>query len=178
VILRALVKRSARPFEVPTVGPIMAKFEKIAAYGTTGGRVAVGITLSAKPTRIRQGATHGRIWVTAVPVNAPGSAEVRLTDLAVTGDTDGMGGDLLLLLGRSPGFSALIADALTQNFTRDLAELQGKIRRAVDQRRQGDFMIRTRVDSFEIGEIKAYGNGVYLPVRMVGNASVDYRPAR
>ena len=48
----------------------------------------------------------------------------------------------------------------------------------VDQRREGDFVIRTRIDSFEIGEIKAYGNGLYLPVRMVGAASIDYRPAK
>ena len=89
-----------------------------------------------------------------------------------------VGGDLLIALGQNPGFAPLIADALTQNFTRDLDELQGKIKRAVDQRREGAFVIRTQIDGFEIGAIKAYGNGLYLPVRMVGGARVDYRPAR
>ena len=85
---------------------------------------------------------------------------------------------MLILLGRSPEFAPLIATALTQNFTHDLEELQGKIKRAVDQRREGPFVIRTRVDRFETGAIKAYANGLYLPVRMVGGASVDYRPAK
>lgn len=177
VVDRALAKRSLRPFELPKVGPMMVKFGKSTIYGAEGGRIAVGVDVDAK-LEIRSGEpTRGRIWMTAVPVNRPGSAEVHFTNLAINGDTDGVGGDLLILLGRSEGFAPLIAEALTQNFTHDLGELQGKIRRAVDQRREGAFVIRTRVDGFEIGEIKAYGNGLYLPVRMVGGARVDYRPA-
>lgn len=177
VVDRALAKRSLRPFELPKVGPMKVKFGKSTIYGAEGGRIAVGVDVDAK-LEMRSGEpTRGRIWMTAVPANRPGSAEVHFTGLAINGDTDGVGGDLLILLGRSEGFAPLIAEALTQNFTRDLGELQGKIRRAVDQRREGAFVIHTRVDGFEIGEIKAYGNGLYLPVRMVGGARVDYRPA-
>jgi hypothetical protein len=100
------------------------------------------------------------------------------TNLGVSGNTSDMGGDLLIQLGNSPGFAQLIADALTQNFTKDLNELQQKIRSAVNLRREGDFVVRANVDSFEIGQLRAYGNGVYLPVRMVGKADVDFRPAR
>lgn len=178
VVDRALAKRAARPFELPKVGPMMVKFGKSTIYGAPGGRIAIGVDVDAK-LEARTGApTRGRIWMTAVPVNEPGSAEVRFTGLAINGDTDGVGGDMLILLGRSPEFAPLIATALTQNFTHDLEELQGKIKRAVDQRREGPFVIRTRVDRFETGAIKAYANGLYLPVRMVGGASVDYRPAK
>ena len=178
VVDRALAKRSTRPFVLPEVGPMDVSFGKSTIYGAPNGRIAVGVDVDAR-LQVRSGKpTHGRIWMTAIPANKPGSAEVRFTDISVNGDTDGVGGDLLILLGRSPEFAPLIADALTQNFTRDLEELQGKIRRAVNQRREGAFIIRTRIDSFETGEIKAYGNGLYLPVRMIGGASVDYRPAR
>ena len=176
VVDRALAKRSTRPFVLPKLGSMMVKFGKSTIYGAPGGRIAVGVDVEAK-LDMRSGApTRGRIWMTAIPANRPGSAEVHFTDLAINGDTDGVGGDLLILLGRSEGFAPLIADALTQNFTNDLGKLQAKIKRAVDRRREGAFVIRTRVDSFETGEIKAYGNGLYLPVRMVGGASVDYRP--
>ncbi|HEY0598356.1 DUF4403 family protein [Sphingopyxis sp.] len=176
VVDRALAKRSLRPFKLTKVGPMMVKFGKSTIYGAEGGRIEVGVDVDAK-LEIQSGEpTRGRIWMTAIPVNSPGSAKVYFTDLVINGDTDGVGGDLLILLGRSEGFAPLIAEALTQNFTRDLGELQGKIKRAVDQRREGAFVIRTRIDSFQIGEIKAYGNGLYLPVRMVGGASVDYRP--
>lgn len=178
VVDRALAKRSTRPFVLPKVGPMIVTFGPSTIYGSTGGRIAVGVDVDMRLAARTGEPTHGRIWMTAIPANKPGSAEVHFTDLVINGDTDGVAGDLLLLLGSSEGFAPLIADALTQNFTNDLAKLQAKIKRAVDQRREGAFVIRTRVEGFEIGEIKAYGNGLYLPVRMVGGASVDYRPGR
>ena len=178
VVDRALVKRSKRPFVLPKLGPMMVTFGKSTIYGAKGGRIAIGVDVDAKLDMRSGEPTRGRIWMTAIPANKPGSAEVHFTNLIINGDTDGVGGDLLILLGRSEGFAPLIAEALTQNFTKDLDELQGKIRRAVDQRREGAFVIRTSVDSFETGEIKAYGNGLYLPVRLVGGASVDYRQAK
>ncbi len=178
VVDRALAKRSARPFVLPKLGSMMVTFGKSTIYGAPGGRIAVGVDVEAK-LEMRTGApTRGRIWMTAIPVNEPGSAEVHFTNLSINGDTDGVGGDLLISLGQSPGFAPLIADALTQNFSRDLDELQGKIKRAVNQRREGAFVIRTRVDGFVTGEIKAYGNGLYLPVRMTGAADIAYRPAK
>lgn len=176
VVDRALAKRAKRPFDLPKLGPMDVSFGKSTIYGSTGGRIAIGVDVEAR-LQARTGApTRGRIWMTAIPRNAVGSAEVHFTDLVINGDSDGVAGDLLILLGRSEGFAPLIADALTQNFTHDLEELQGKIRRAIGQRREGAFVIRTSFDRFETGEIKAYGNGLYLPVRLVGAASIDYRP--
>lgn len=178
VILRALTKRQARPFVVPGIGNVMASFDKVDAYGTNGNRIAVGLWLTVKPQDVSIDETRGMIWVTALPVNDPGSPEVRFQDLAVTGDTDRVGGDLLLQFGNSPGVSELLASSLTQNFTKDIEELQGKIRVAVDRKQEGDFAIRTSVDRFETGQIKAYGNGLYLPVRAFGKAEISYRPGK
>lgn len=178
VVDRALAKRALRPFVLPKLGPMDVTFGPSTIYGAPGGRIAIGADVEARLEARTGEPTRGRIWLTAVPANEPGSAQVRFTDLVVNGDTDGVGGDLLVLIGRSEGFAPLIADALTQNFTHDLQELEGKIKRAVDQRREGAFVIRTHVDGFETGEIKAYGNGLYLPVRLTGGASVDYRPRR
>ncbi|MBU7588954.1 MAG: DUF4403 family protein [Sphingopyxis terrae] len=178
VIARALAKRSLRPFDLPAVGPVDARFGKLAVYGAPDHKIAVGVDMDVLPVGAKRAPTRGRVWLTARPVNKPGSAEVRFTDLHINGDTNGIKGDIFVLLAQQPDFAPMITDALTQNFTRDLTELEAKIRRAIDQRREGDFVIRTRIDSFETGEIKAYGNGLYLPVRMVGAASIDYRPAK
>jgi hypothetical protein len=178
VIARALANRSARPFDVPALGPVDASFGKVTAYGTTGGRIAVGIALEAKAASRKGETTKAMVWVTAQPVNAPGSAEVRFTNVEVTGNSDGLFGDVALALARDPQFAPVIAEALTQNFARDLESLQGKIRAAVAERQEGALHIVTTVDSFETGEIKAYGTGLYLPVRMIGAAKVDVRQAR
>lgn len=178
VILRALAKRAQRPFILPAIGPVIARFDKVTAYGTDNGRIAVGLTLAAKPVSGSLGETKGQVWLTARPVNAAGSPQVEFRDLQVTGDTDGVGGDLLIQLGNSPGVSSQIAASLTQNFANDLDELLGKIRKAIDTVHEGDFVLRGRVDSYRIGQIHAYGNGLYLPVHMSGNARIGYRPVR
>ena len=178
VIQRALARRAQRPFELPGIGPVNARFEKVVAYGTTGGRIAVGLTIAAQPAGANLGATHGLVWVTARPVNAPGSATIAFEDLAIAGDTDGIGGDLVLRLVQSPGVSDVIATSLTQNFSHDLDELLGKIRRAIEEKREGDFTIRARITQVQTGRISAHGPGLYLPVRVTGQAQIDYRPGQ
>ncbi|MET0240158.1 MAG: DUF4403 family protein [Sphingobium sp.] len=176
VIHRALTKRSRRPFPVPGLGDVMARFDKVEAYGTTGGRIVVGLTLSAWPSSGATGAVNGRIWIAARPVNDAGSARIHFTDLTVTGATDVVGGDLLLQLGNSPGVSDMIAAALVQNFGRDLDKLLIKVRRAIERKQEGDFTINARIATVETGTIKAFGQGLYLPVRATGDAKILYRP--
>lgn len=176
VILRALVKRSQRPFALPKLGAVNARFEKVMAYGTTGGRIAVGLTLAARlASRVGED-THGTIWIVARPVNAAGSTRIEFADLTITGNTDGVASDLLLRLGNSHGFSDLIASALVQNFAHDLEDLLGKVRRAIEHKQEGDFTIEARIASVETGIVQAYGKGLYLPVRATGDAHVRYRP--
>lgn len=176
VVLRALVKRSQRPFDIPAIGAVDVKFGAVTAYGTTGNRVAVGIDVAAM-ARARQGKpTRGKIWLTATPVTTAGSAVVRFADVQVTGDTDAVSGDLLLALARRDNFAPLIAEALTQNLTKDLTELEGKIRKVTAERREGAFFIRTQIDRFETGQITAYGTGLFMPVRLIGRADVVYQP--
>jgi len=178
VILRALVKRSARPFDLPKIGPVTARFDHVVAYGTTGGRIAVGITLAAKLAARSGAPTVGTIWLAAHPVNAAGSAKVGFEGLTVTGDTNGIAGDLLIELGNSPAVAELIAEALGQNFTGDLDDLLGKIRCAIAEKRVGDFVIRADLTKVETGRIEAHGQGLYLPVRVGGDARITYRPQR
>ena len=178
VVLRALVKRSARPFDLPVIGPVDVKFSKITAYGTPTNRVAVGIDLEAR-ARARSGEpTRGRVWLTAKPLTQPGSAIIRFGDIKVIGDTDALTGDLLLSIAQRDSFAPIIADALTQNLTKDLQELEVKIRRVTEERQEGAFHIRTRIDRFETGTITAYGNGLFMPVQIIGSANVVYRPQR
>lgn len=173
VLQKALDKRSRRPFDLPGVGPVTAHFENVTGYGTTGGKIAVGMTISA---RAQKGGreTHGLVWLTAVPVNQPGSQKVAFKDLAVSGQTDGIGGDLLVKLVQSPAIAETLAESLTQNFAHDFDKLLGKVRRATAQKRAGDFLIRADIAQVRNGELKAAGQGVYLPVWASGTARVEY----
>lgn len=174
VILKALVKRSAQPFPVPGLGPVMAEFETIKAYGTTGGRVAVGVTFKARmqdePSAVP---AQGTIWLTGLPLNPAGTQQVNFTDVQVRGASNSTKTNLLLRLANAPGISQTIAEAIGQNFSRDYTELMAKISRAIDEQREGNLLIRARIDDVKTGSLTATGQGLYLPVWGTGTASIQ-----
>lgn len=175
VLVKALRKRSQRPFMVPGLEPVDAKFKSVTIYGTTGGRIAVGLTFSAHERGSRT-PTSGTVWMTGKPVNAEDSRRVGFTDFAVTGTTDMTGGDLILDLVNAPGVAPMIADLLAQNFERDYAELLGKVDRAIEAKRAGDVIIHAEVKRAKTGQLQAAGAGLYLPVWATGTASVTIVP--
>lgn len=176
VVAKALVKRQARPFPLPGIGPVMANFGKVVVYGTTGGRIAAGVTFTATAQDRAYGSASGTVWLTGVPVNQAGSREVSFSDVAIRGDTDRDGADLLLKLANSPGFSQTIATALAQNFEHDFNKLMGKITRAIADKREGDLEIRAEIEEVRTGSLVAAGQGLYLPVWGEGTAAISLPP--
>lgn len=178
VLTRALARRSLRPFAVPGVGDVNAQFSDIIMYGTDGGRIAVGLNVTARIAGDTAQPTQARVWLTARPVNEPNSTRVSFTELAVNGRTNGAGSNLALRLANSPGLSSVLAESLTQNFERDFAKLRGKIDRALVNKQTGDFVINATITRVDTGRISAAGQGLYLPVWANGSARVTFRPAR
>lgn len=175
VLMRALQRRSLRPFEVPGLSPVYARFKATEIYGTTSGRIAVGLTFSAQEQGSKS-VTSGTVWMTGKPVNAEDSRKVGFTDFGVTGTTDMTGGDLILDLINAPGVAPMIAEMLAQNFERDYAELLGKIDQAIEAKRTGDVIIRAELQRAKTGQLQAAGAGLYLPVWASGTASVTIAP--
>lgn len=175
VLLEALVERSQRPFDVPGLGPVRARFDKVTLYGTTGGRIAVGVTFTAQDGEGER--ASGTVWFTGTPVNDAGSRRVGISGLEITGTTDMTGGDLLLRLANAPGVDSFIAAALAQDFERDFDELLGKVRRAVAEKREGPLVIRARIEQVSTGKLRAAGQGLYLPVRLTGTAAISVSPS-
>lgn len=173
VIMEALIKRSAQPFDVPGYGQVMAQFEKATVYGTTGGRVAIGLTFAATAADQPGDRSHGTIWLTGLPLNPANTQQVNFTDVKVTGMTDDVGANLLLQLANTPGVSETIAQALAQNFSKDYNELMVKISRAIDEKRAGNLLIRANIDNVRTGSLAAAGRGLYLEVWGTGRASIS-----
>lgn len=171
VLMKALTKRSARAFDVPGVGPVMAQFRAVEIFGTKGGKIAVGITFSARPPSGGETA-RGTVWLTGKPVNAKNSRRVGFEDLSVSGTTDMTGGDLIIDLINAPGVVQYVAAALTQDFERDYAKLLGKVDRAIETKREGNFIVEADLLRTRSGQLQAAGQGLYLPVWATGTATV------
>ncbi|MFA5964859.1 MAG: DUF4403 family protein [Sphingomonas sp.] len=170
VLATALARRSRRPFDVPGLGPVDARFGKVTIYGTTGGKIAVGLQFTA--TRPGGSPSSGTVWLTATPVNAADSRRVSFAGLSIAGVTDSVRAGLLIKLANTPGLSATIADALTQNFSKDYDGLIDRVEQAIAEKRLGDLLIRAHISDVRTGQLKAAGQGLYLPVWGRGTASI------
>ena len=73
-------------------------------------------------------------------------------------------------------FSSTVSAALTQNFEKDFDELLAKITRAIDEKRIGDLIVRAHITDVRTGQLKAAGQGVYLPVWGRGTATIRLAP--
>lgn len=166
VILKALKKRSARPFVLGEYGNVTARFDKVVAYGTEDNKVALGVTFAAESDLAQWAKRQGTLFVTARPANAPNSRLITFSELEVSGETDMMAEQLLFALVNSPEFGATIADALKQNFENDFNKLRGKIDRAIAQRKDGPLAYSVKIERIETGVIKAFGQGLLLPVEI------------
>jgi hypothetical protein len=172
VLDKALSKVASRGIAVPEIGDIRVKFGKSTIYATTNGRLAVGLAVSAKTGRWPF-ATKGKVWLTGIAYNEPGSQRVMVRDLTVQGTSDDRAGRLLLAIANSDQVEDALSHAVKLDFANDLEKLIAKIRSALAEKRIGDFVVNTRIEKFEHGPITPVAQGLYMPVSVSGVATVS-----
>jgi len=176
VVLRALVKRAQKGISLAGIGPVDVRFDKVTVYATTGGHLAVGIVARAKAKNSSLLATKGEVWLTAIPYNVPGSQLVRVRELAIATDTDSTITNLLIALFKDGSIRDSIAQGLSHDFAPDYTRVLDAARKAIGNRRQGDFLLSADVTKVENGTLAVTGKGLFMPVRAAGQATIRYRP--
>jgi len=175
VLAKALGKLSAKGLKLADYGRADVKFGDVTIYPTSGGKLAVGLEIDAKAPRDLIEA-KGTIWLTAKPVNAPGSQIVSFTDLAIASRTDSPGFELLAAVAELPAVRDAIEKELTQDFSNDFGKLLAKIEPKIAEIKVGkSFVIAADLTEVRNGQVVALGQGLYMPVDMGGTARLIYR---
>lgn len=177
-LARALGKLAQKPITVPGLGPVRVQFGRVDIYATGGGRIAVGLDITARRESGLLRSANGRVWLTGLPVNEPGSQRVRVRDLAVTHKVDSRAVDMLIGIAKSPELLAELEAALTEDFARDYDRIIGKARAAIAERRLGGFVLRADLPAVRNGRLRALGQGLFMPVAATGTARIAYQPPR
>lgn len=176
VVQRVLRKRAAQGISLSGIGPVDADFGKVTIYATTAAHLAIGVQTKVKARGHSWLATKGTIWLTAQPYNAPGSQLVRARDVRLASDTDSHVANLLVALFNDTSVRDTIRGALSHDFSGDYEKVLGSARKAIDAKREGDFVLSANVTKVENGQISVTGKGLFLPVRAAGEATIRYRP--
>lgn len=178
VLERALNKLAKKGISLDGIGPVDVKFGKVTVYATEGGKLAVGIRANADIIRSPLKGTNGEIWLSAIPYNQANSQIIRVRDLQIAGRTDRETVNLLFSLFEDPEVLSEISSALTEDFNKDYQKILVAAKKAVAQRREGDFTLSAVVDKVSHGTVIVTGQGLFLPVDVTGMASIRYTPSR
>jgi len=178
VVQRALRKLAAKGIDLAGIGPVDAEFGKVTIYATDNGYIAVGVETRVKASSGLLPATRGEIWLSALPYNDENSQIVRARDVRIAGRSDSTAVNLLISLFDDAGVQANIRDALRHDFARDYAKVLVAAKRAIAGRREGDFVLSATIRDVRNGPIKVTGQGLFLPVQVVGTANIRFAPRR
>ena len=176
VVERALKRLAAKGISLDNIGPVDVQFGKVTIYATEGGKLAVGIKASADVIRSPLGRTKGVIWLSAVPYNQPNSQIIKVRDLQIAARTDSQAVNLLMLLFSDAEVLAEINAALTEDFNKDYEKVLFAAKKAIAQRREGDFTLSAEVGKVSHGSVVVTGSGLFLPVDVTGRANIRYTP--
>jgi hypothetical protein len=178
--LEALVEAALKQVETPAmqvrgVGAVDASFGKVSIHETAGGRLAIGLTMSAATPRqwLRP---RGTVWLTARVFNAPGSQQLEISDVTITGSPDSASFRLLLSVAQSRLVRDQIGRALSRDFSAEYARALAAARGALANRRVGEFVLEATIDTVKNGSLQAVGAGLYLPVDAEGTAMMRLEP--
>lgn len=175
VLEKALAKLSKKPITVPVAGEVTPEFGKVEMYTTTGNRLALGLELRVRTTR-ELIAPRGRVWLTGVPYNEPGSQKIFVRDLQIAGNSQTPSFAVLLAVVQSESVMGELNNSLSQDFARDYAKLMKSVDKALSELRAGDFVISATISDVTNGVVLPVGQGLYLPVDAKGIASIRYDP--
>jgi len=178
VVIKALRKRAAKGINLKDVGAVDAVFDKVTIYPTEGGKIAVGIDLTAQIVGRPKTKTRAQVWLTGLPFNEENSRIVSVRDLAITGDTSNAAVNLAIRLFTDPSMIETVRAALVEDFTKDYDHVITAAKGAIKQRRKGDAIISANITKVVSGQIKVTAQGLFLPVRATGNARILYRPGK
>jgi hypothetical protein len=181
-LLKALRKLAKKGIRIDGVGSINAQFDKITIYATGNNRLAIGIDAEVEPigarTGISFGKSKGRVWLTGVPVSQANSRVVRVTDLQIYGNTDGLATNLLLLLASTDSVREQIASAITEDFSKDYDKVLDKAARAIADKRVGRFRLAATIDSVTHEAVQVTGVGLFTPAVVNGRGQIAIGPRR
>jgi hypothetical protein len=106
----------------------------------------------------------------------PNSQLVRVRDLDLATNTDSQITNLLVALFKDVSIRESIAQGLAHDFAPDYDKVLRSARKAIGQRREGDFLLSADVTKVENGTLAVTGKGLFMPVRAEGQATITYRP--
>ena len=169
LVEKALKTLETSPMKMRGVGDITAEFGRVHIHETSNGHIAIGLELAAATSR-QWLKPRGTVWMTARPVLRPGSQQLEVDEVVITGTPANASFAALLAVARSQLVRDQIGRALSRDFTAERTQVLAAAMAALSSRRMGDFRLAAKIETLDHGALQVTGQGIALPIRATGSA--------
>jgi hypothetical protein len=106
----------------------------------------------------------------------PGSQQLDIGEVGITGNPDNASFRMLLAVARSRLVRDQIARAMSRDFSAERDRALASAREALANRRVGEFRLTATIESVDNGGLVVMGQGLALPVTAQGTARLALDP--
>lgn len=165
-------------FEVPVAGDVALTYRDVEVYPTTGGAVAVGITVDVESPAAEVASGTGLVWLKANMAIDQERQIVYPSSLDFGAETDSSLLNMVVGVARLTSTREKIEAALTHDFSDGLARGVTLANQAINRQIDDNLVMSGRITDAGVDEIKATGNGIYLGLHTIGVLNIDVRAFR
>lgn len=165
-------------FDVPIVGRVGLTFKDVEVYPTTGGAVAVGMTVDVDYSASGETDGTGLVWLKADMAIDNERQMIYPSSLDFGAETDSSMLNMVVGIARRTSVREKIQAALTHDFSGELSRGVVIANQAINREINDNLVMSGKITDAGVDEIKATPNGIYMGLHTVGRLNLDVRALR
>lgn len=159
-------------FDVPVAGQVALTFRDAEVYPTTGGAIAVGLTVDVDYSRAGLIDGTGLVWLKAKMAIDSERQTVYPSSLDFGADTDSSMLNMIVGIARRTSVREEIEKALTYDFSGDLQRGVAMANAAINREIADGVTMSGAITDAGLDTIKATENGIYLGLHTAGELQI------
>jgi hypothetical protein len=175
VLKQLLEVGKAQLLDVPKLGSTQVTFTDVTLYPTTGGAIALGVSLRAKPPQ-QWLTTSGKLWVTGKMKVDNAAQKLEVDGLDYGAATDNSAANLLVSIAKLDVIKSKIEAALTYDFSKQYASALQRANAALNQSLPDGVTLSGAITHALVDQIAATPHGIYMGMDVLGNVRVQATP--
>lgn len=164
-----------RSLELKGGARVDAEYHEVTLYGTTDGKVALGVGMSVKAGGLT---TTGKVWFVAKPVIDIDRRIVGIRDLVVAGETDSKAFNLLLDAVNRTALRDRMVKAVQYDFSKDYEDGLKKADAWLEEQPFEGFVFKGEMTGARIRRVRVAPEGFLVEADAEASAAMTYNPPR
>ena len=158
--------------ELPVLGQTQVTFTDVTLYPTTGGAIAIGLSMRAKPPE-HWFATTGTVWITGKIKVDSAAQKIEADGIDYGAATDNTATNLLISIARLDTIKTKIESVLRYDFSREYANALQRANAVLNRSLPNGIAVSGAITHAMVDQIAPTPQGIYMGMAILGNVRIQ-----